>query len=57
MKMTLTLSPRGSKFWKDSLRGTALELKNEHDYKGQKKKTRASVDSRTQINKELKDII
>lgn len=33
LKMTLMLSPLGSRFWKDSLRGTALELKKEHNYK------------------------
>lgn len=33
LKMTLMFSPRGSKFWKDNLRGTALELKKEHDWK------------------------
>lgn len=42
LKMTLTLSPRGSRFWKDSLRGTALELKKEHDYKRQRRDFTAS---------------
>lgn len=32
LKMTLMWSPRGSRFWKDSFRGTALELKKEHNY-------------------------
>lgn len=32
LKMTLMLSPSGSRFWKDSFKGTALELKKEQDW-------------------------
>ena len=47
LKMTLTLSPRRSRFWKDSLRGTALELKKEHDCKRQR---RRDVSRRTEAS-------
>lgn len=49
LKMTLMLSPLGSRFWKDSLRGTALELKKEHNYKREREISLSEVSVNTHL--------